>query len=442
VSTLPREFPASEPSYWKRADGPIPWDQFTAELLELYAPPLRAKGTFNKMRQVLGLVAGLGVTSTAELTPPLVARYVASRPPGESSWTTYSMVSALRAACNYAAAQGYCRVSPFALRKHWVRRSDPGRKRHHSREEIARVLALMKADVGRKGGWPQWRARRLHALASTVAYTGLRKKEALYLRVEDVDFEARMLLVRPRTGNRLKTERSAQPVPIPDALMPVLAGWLPHLTLPEGAPPANAPMPDANPRGVRDAGWVFPNAYRTGPWVGGMVGYRPLDRMKHLGVRAGVEGFTFQSLRHSWATHAEFWGLSDVMIQRVLRHTNTRTQMHYRHADGDNLRAKVGGVGFGHDLAAAEADSAGAASPPTPPTAPDLPPLRNSPGRPMANRPKLDDDDAAEMRRLREAGWALKALATRFGVSKSTVHYTLYGVIHRQAPGEITGPRE
>lgn len=58
-------------------------------------------------------------------------------------------------------------------------------------------------------------------------------------------------------------------------------------------------------------------------------------------------GFTFLSLRHSFATHAEHWGLSPAMIQRILRHTSVRTQIGYRHADAANLRAAGGRIGFG-----------------------------------------------------------------------------------------------
>ena len=251
MSNLP-EFPDSQPSYWERFTGPIPWQKFTAEILELYTPPLRAKGTLKKMRFVLELVTALGVKSTEELTVPLIAKFVQSRHNKEHPNSTYSNLAALRAACNYAASQGYCRISPFAIRKDWIRRVESGAKKHHSREDIARVLTLMQSDVARKRGWSQWRAHRLYVLTSIIAYTGLRKKEALYLRTEDVDFTERMILIRPRVGNRLKTESSAQPVPIPDALLPILQDWIPHLILPEGMESncVGAPLPEANPTGA------------------------------------------------------------------------------------------------------------------------------------------------------------------------------------------------
>jgi integrase len=305
---------------------PIPFAEFSAELSKLYVPPLRAKTTCRMMTHMLRSVAEeLGPDgTTAGLNPELIARLVAARP-HLSPHSVKALLRCVKVACNYALQMGYLKSSPFAFRKQWVRAGEPTRRKHHSREEIARVLDLMAKDVERKEGWAQWRARRLYALVATVAYTGMRKMEATYLKIEDVLMDERMILIVSRPDNRLKTPRSAQPVPIPEALVKILETWLPHA----------------------QCEWAFPNVYRTAPWTGGSPGYRPFDRIKRLGKRAGVEGFNFLSLRHSWATHAEYWGISETMIQRILRHTNTQTQQHYRHADAVNMRAAIGGIDFG-----------------------------------------------------------------------------------------------
>ena len=114
-------------------------------------------------------------------------------------------------------------------------------------------------------------------------------------------------------------------MPVPHPLAKVLRGWLDH---------------------VASDGFVFPNEGRDGPWTGGTVGKRPVDVLKALGERAGVPGLTFQSLRHAFATHAEYWGLTDAQIQRILRHTNPNTQHRYRHAELENMRRMVEGVDF------------------------------------------------------------------------------------------------
>jgi integrase len=425
------------------APGPIPFALFSDELLGLYRPPLRAKATYIKIRQVLGIVADLlgPAGTTADFTPALIVAFIASRPPAESPNSTISLLNSLRAAFSFAFGQGYCRVNAFSLRKTWLRSSPPNRerRRHHSAAEIAAVLEVMRLDIVRKvpGSWSQWRARRLYALASTVAYCGLRRNEALRLRVEDLDVPGRMLVVVERQGSRLKTIDSAAPVPIPDRLAAVLAEWLPYLALSDRpAENPSGPLPASNPKGERDQNWVFPNVYQSGPWIGGSPGHKPLDRMKAAGERAGVSNFTFLSLRHSWATMAESrWGLSAPTIQRVLRHSNVRTQAIYRHADPQNLRAACATIGFGNEPTAAPAAVPAIAIPepfvyaPAPPRPPAAPRRR----RPN-NGPKLTDADVAEMRELRARGWTYTALLLRYPVAKSTLHAALWGLTFRHVP--------
>ena len=313
---------------------------FRERISAVYDPPLRAAFTAKRMRSVLDRCEELGIQSTGELTTDFVRRFIDSRPKGESANTTHTHVAVLRAACNFAVERGWLTVSPFTVRKRWVRKTAPRRRKHHSLEEIAKVLELLQVEAGEAAGLERWRRWRLRALVSTVAYTGLRKMEACCLRVEDVDLEAGLILLVERKDRAFKTSNSAQPVPIPAELGIVLAGWVAEIREGEGAPARSTAA------GELDPGWLFPNASRTGPWVDGGIGYRPLDAFKAAGERAGVKGFNFLSLRHSWATHAERWGLSDTEIQRVLRHTNTRTQWFYRHGDVANLKTAVKRVSF------------------------------------------------------------------------------------------------
>jgi integrase len=314
---------------------PVPLAQLRAELLPLYLPPMRSIGTFYKVRQVLDLLDRQGLVTTADLTPAAVAAWLSRRPALEAPRTTYGLLSYVRLVCNYAAERGWLAVNPFVVRRRWVRKGPTMKAHHHGRAEITRVLELLaaeqeQAEAAARGrldwsieGRAAWRAGRLHALAATVAYTGLRKMEALALMTGDIDQAARVLLVVPR--RRLKTDASAAPVPIPPPLAPVLAAWLSRCS----------------------SAWAFPRSSRDGPWVGGCPGYCPLDCLKAAGRRAGVAGLSFQSLRHSFATHAEFWGLSETAVQRILRHTSVRTQWHYRHADLLNLARLAEGIDYG-----------------------------------------------------------------------------------------------
>ena len=276
------------------------------------------------------------------------------------------------------------------------------------------------------------------------AYTGMRKREALNLRVEDIDIPGQVINIVCRSTNALKTE-SSQPIPMVEALASALAEWLPHLAIPADWPELaqpKGPCPRSNPTGKRDPGLVFPNTYRTSAWSGGPPGHKPLDRIKRLGQRAGAEGFTILSLRHSFATHAEsLWGLSDLQIQRILRHTNTRTQGVYRHADLANLRQAVAGITFDGSAPPAVAPPATIAATPAPapppivePAPPPRPINPKNPSKPgVLHLPKLTPADVAELRELRARGAGYGELCKRFDVAKSTVNYALFGG-HRDVP--------
>lgn len=299
---------------------PIPFDAFTRLVLAEYEPPMKAPKTRQRMAQVLRTVAALpGVTTTADLRRPAVAAFIQARGPDANPNTTIGMLGYFRAACTYAVDEAYLDRSPFESKGvgKWIRAGAPARVTHHAPREVARVLDRLKARA------TDWEGRRLHALGCLVALAGLRRDEALFLQREDLDLQTQVALVSPR--RRLKTVRSAAPVPLCDELAAVLRRWLP------------------------DAGevWVFPGKKGVGAWSGGSPGYRPLDRLKAVAEDAGVTGLTFQSLRHSCASLLEALGVPELVIQRVLRHTNARTTARYRHADVVALVDWVRGVSYG-----------------------------------------------------------------------------------------------
>jgi integrase len=291
--------------------------RFRDELLELYRPPARSPRTFAKMRQILGLLEDpLGLTSIGDLTPTTITRFAAL--PGLEPTTMQGYLGYLRAACSYAAFMGYLLRDPFRFRRCWVRSSRvrAAEAVHHALAEIARVLDWLKARSG------TWEGQRLYALAHVYAFAALRRDEALHLKVADVDLAARIV----RVGEHLptKTAGSIAPVPMAPPLVEVLAAWMPRC----------------------GSEWLFPNRADK-PWAGGTYGTRPTEKLREAGDACGVSGFTPLSLRHSFATHAEGWGLSELMVQRILRHTTPRTQRHYRHADLVNMAGAVECVRFG-----------------------------------------------------------------------------------------------
>ncbi len=294
---------------------PIPFSQFTTEVLKLYLPPMRRRTTYDKTHQVLKEL-GRFCQSTADLTPIAVADWM-SHGPHRAAATWDGLLRHVAAACSYGASLGYL-TSPFDFRpvSQWLPLDEVEEgeefQRHRSGAEIRAVLA--QADLEAQGGL--WEALRLRAAVYAWAFTGAGKTEILGLRTADVDLDARVLKIRSHSRRRLKTGARAARLPIAWPLAEALAGWLPHT----------------------GCQWLFPHKYLTGPWLQGRPGHRPLDRVRSLGERAGVPGLTILAFRHSFGTLSEGWGIGENMLQQLLRHANRRTQRRYRHEDLDQLR--------------------------------------------------------------------------------------------------------
>lgn len=301
---------------------PIPLADFRGRVVTLYGDLNRNRSTVQKIDQVLAeLVECLGPgATTADLTTASIARWSASLGRTRAPWTVIGQMGYLRAACSYAVEEGWLDRPPSWSRL-MPRRPRPGRGLHHPREQLGRLLAFLE-ERARDGGWID---RLLHTATAVAIYTGLRRDELLFLRQSDVLLQQGILLVIPIEERSLKTPESEQPVPIAPELRPILEAHLPWAA--ERTDPAHP--------------WLFPGPRHRRAWHGGGPGRRPIDRLRQAALSIGIPEITWQSLRRSWATHAETaWGLSDPQIQRVLRHTSPLTsQAHYRAADVANLRS-------------------------------------------------------------------------------------------------------
>lgn len=306
----------------------VNFHRFAAEVRMIYQ--LKAPATSQKMSQVLDEFAELGIKKTSELKPVTIAQWLLAHT-DRAPATNDSLLRSFRSAVAIAVASGYVKTNPFGIRID-VPDFDPeiqGKRRHHSTADVGRVLQLASDEAA----GCDWKCCRREALVYTYAYAALRKNEALYLQRPDVDLKRSVFHIRPRAGRKLKTKASAADVPIAPPLMAVLPRWLER---------------------SRSALWVFPGATKVGPWDGGPPGHKPLCEIKALGRRAGVDGLTILSFRHSFATHAAVWGLSDKMVQAILRHTTTRTQRCYTHADLEDMLAAVRTVNYPPPPAAGE----------------------------------------------------------------------------------------
>jgi integrase len=310
---------------------PKPWEEFKAEVLALYKPPHRAKATHAGMVYAFRRLAELAPTGTADLTVPFIGRFVDAMPPTMNPNSIRGSLRYAQALCSYAQQMGYLRISPFAIRKigSWVRPVPPAGIQFASQADIRKVLDHMLSKTS-AGGWEGWKARRVHALTATLAFTGIRYAESLWLHAADVDMTADTVAIQSRASHRLKTAGAHAVLPLLPELKPILASWLEHRM---SVPPGFEPIDPA-------CAFLFPTLRRHGnvPWTSGGPGQRPTVRIKTLAAEVGVR-LTPLMLRHSFATHLASSGAAPKILQFWLRHTNTQTQRFYVHPELESMRA-------------------------------------------------------------------------------------------------------
>ena len=197
-----------------------------------------------------------------------------------------------------------------------------------TREEATRI-------IGMRSGTPRIVALLLYG-------SGLRLEESLTLRVKDIDFSTRSILVRSGKGN--KDRRTV----LADGAGKALHG---HLELVRrlhardlAAGWGNVAMPEAlarkYPSGAAEWGWqwVFPARRRYVEIGTGVVRRHHLDpsvmqRAMKEAVRA--DGMTRRvschTFRHSFATHLLERGYDIRTVQELLGHSDVRTTMIYTH---------------------------------------------------------------------------------------------------------------
>ena len=201
-------------------------------------------------------------------------------------------------------------------------------------DEVTRVLSVIEPT---------------HRTFARLLYgTGMRINEALQLRVKDVEFDRRAIIVREGKGGKDRV------VMLPDSLIAPLREqlaaartlWLADVA--QGR--AGVHMPDALERKYPRAGaswawfWVFPQAtHSVDPRSGIVRRHHAYDQtfqraFKRAVQRAGIhKPATPHTLRHSFATHLLQAGYDIRTVQDLLGHADVATTMLYTHV------LKVGG---------------------------------------------------------------------------------------------------
>ncbi len=197
-----------------------------------------------------------------------------------------------------------------------------------SRNEVQRLLAAISGVEG--------------CIAQLLYGTGMRKMECLRLRVKDLDFDRRLILVREGKG---KKDRVTM---LPAALAPALRQQLAYARALWGADRAagrtGVELPGALARKYPRAGetwgwfWVFPSQHesmdtRSGARRRHHVYEQSTQRaLKRAAQTAGIfKPVSAHTLRHSFATHLLERGQDIRTIQELLGHSHVDTTMIYTH---------------------------------------------------------------------------------------------------------------
>jgi integron integrase len=197
-----------------------------------------------------------------------------------------------------------------------------------TRQEVQSILREMSGPYG--------------LVAQLLYGTGMRISEALQLRVKDIDFEGRTILIREAKG--FKDRVVMLPLrlisDLRNQLMTARQIWM----LDAEAGRAGVALPHALERKYPTAGsswgwfWVFPqSAHSVDPASGVVRRHHVFDQtlqraFKRACTRAQLaKPATPHTLRHSFATHLLQDGCDIRTIQELLGHSDVATTMIYTH---------------------------------------------------------------------------------------------------------------
>lgn len=250
------------------------------------------------------LIRALGVeTLLADVTPDMVARYVATRRARLADASVNRELTMLRAVMRMAALRWGKRVAEIDWKRQWLLEPAP-RDRILSADEEARLFAALRPD--------------LHGLVRFALATGMRFDNIRTLRWRQVDWEARVIRLR------VKSRRPGGEV----HAVPLTAGIAAILSAERGRHAESVFTFVEHDRHQRIIGERRP--FTQSGWR------RPWTRAL---AEAGIDDFRFHDLRHTTATRLLRATGNLRLVQQLLGHRSIETTLRYARSEIDDVRA-------------------------------------------------------------------------------------------------------
>jgi len=236
------------------------------------------------------LIPHFGDEYIGNISSKAIEQYIAKRREYVAPATANRELSCIKHLYAKAIEWGYVRENPAKPVKKL--KEPPGRVRYLEPEEIEALLNAC--------------SRHLRPIVVTALHTGMRKSEILSLRWSQVDFRNRTIAIEKSKNIE------ARAIPIDDVLLAELKKTPRHL----------------------HGTYVFCKGDGKA-WRSIDVGFRAAVK------RAGIEGFRFHDLRHTFASYLVMSGSDLRTVQQLLGHKGLAMTMRYAHLAQGHLQQAV-----------------------------------------------------------------------------------------------------
>ena len=294
---------------------PVPFSTFVDEKYLPYKDsPLFSKNTYEIcLHSCKPLKEHFGDTSLSSITPEMIHAFISKRSKQVAPRTVNLSLIYLNQLLSKAIEWGYLTRSPYKYGK-IQKLKEPRKTRYLTNEEIMRIM-----NCG-----TQW----VKSFVLLTVNLGLRAGELTNLKWSDVNFDKREVKIQA-THSKNRRERL---IPLTATAYKILCHLKDNLIEYESN--------QEHPREPHQRVYVFCD--RDGCRI--QCFRRSFDRAVQ---KAGLQGVTLHTLRHTFASHLVMNGASILEVKELLGHSDIKTTTIYAHLSNEHLHKAISKIDFG-----------------------------------------------------------------------------------------------